>query len=633
MSSSIGNDIHDGVDQVDLVVIGAGWHGLMAAKTYSDVNPSSRIVVLEKATTIGGVWAEHRLYPGLKSNNMLGTYEFSDFPMTGENAFGVKPGEHIPGTVVHQYLKKFAQTFGIFEKCRFSEEVRSAEKVAPSSEEATDGGWILKIAKLDAGEGTYKLKTRKLVVATGLTSQAYIPKFPNQEGFTSPIIHCGDLLGKAEDLFDKATNVAVFGGTKSAWDAAYSFATRGIHVDWIIRESGHGPCWMAPPYVTPLKKWLEKLVSTRFLTWFSPCVWGDADGYSGMRNFLHGNAVGRAITNGFWGVLGNDVITLNAYDKHPETAKLKPWVPAFWVAAGLSILNYPTNFFDLVKEGKITIHIADIAKLEDQKIYLSATKAPIAPGSAPVPESIKADALLCSTGWTFVPSIKFFAEGGKQEIDASSIGLPYHSTALPTESESQQIKIVDDEILSRFPVLKSQPSLNPALTSLRDTDSPDTPNRPFNLYRLIVPPAFINDHSIVFNGMVQTISLWLTAYLDGRIKLPTSPSSDTTTTTTTTTTSLDAIKKETLLHNRFGKWRYPGGYGASYPDFVFDAIPYVDLLLGDLGVKINRKGGALRECFEPYGTADYVGIVEEWKELQGLAGVGSAEGAEGKKLD
>jgi len=28
-----------------------------------------------------------------------------------------------------------------------------------------------------------------------------------------------------------------------------------------MAESGHGACWMSPPYVTPLKKWLEKLVS------------------------------------------------------------------------------------------------------------------------------------------------------------------------------------------------------------------------------------------------------------------------------------------------------------------------------------------------------------------------------------
>jgi hypothetical protein len=29
----------------------------------------------------------------------------------------------------------------------------------------------------------------------------------------------------------------------------------------MLTASGHGFCWMAPPYVTPFKKWLEKLVS------------------------------------------------------------------------------------------------------------------------------------------------------------------------------------------------------------------------------------------------------------------------------------------------------------------------------------------------------------------------------------
>lgn len=26
--------------------------------------------------------------------------------------------------------------------------------------------------------------------------------------------------------------------------------------------TGHGPCWMAPPFVTPLKQWIEALAST-----------------------------------------------------------------------------------------------------------------------------------------------------------------------------------------------------------------------------------------------------------------------------------------------------------------------------------------------------------------------------------
>jgi len=73
-----------------------GWHGLVAAKTHLDLHPSAQILVLDMEKSIGGTWAKERLYPSLKSNNMLGTYEYSDFPMD-EATYGVKPGEHIPG--------------------------------------------------------------------------------------------------------------------------------------------------------------------------------------------------------------------------------------------------------------------------------------------------------------------------------------------------------------------------------------------------------------------------------------------------------------------------------------------------------------------------------------------------------
>lgn len=72
---------------------------------------------------------------------------------------------------------------------------------------------------------------------------------------------------------------------------------------------------------------------------------------------------------------------------------------------------------------------------------------------------------------------------------------------------------------------------------------------------------------------------------------------------------------ETLLHNRFGKWRYPGPGAAKagkYPDFVFDALPYLDLLLSDLGLRVHRKGGWWSEICEAYSPRDYKGLVGEW---------------------
>ncbi len=299
---------------------------MAAAKAYIELHPSAKVVVLDEAATVGGVWAEHRLHPGLVSNNLLGTYEYSDFPM--DESYGVKPGQPIPGTVVHAYLRNYAQRFGVLAHIRFKSKVETAER-------KEGGGWVLTVSS-DGQQS--QLSTARLIIATGLTSEPFMPALQGSEKFGAPVFHSKD-LGRYVNSLQSAESVVVYGGTKSAWDAAYSYATAGVEVNMVIRESGHGPVWMSPPYVTPLKRWLEKLVHTRFLTWFSPCIWGNADGYSTIRNFFHGTAVGRKIVDTFWAILGNDLVTLNGYDKHPETKKLKPWTDAFYTGSTISILN------------------------------------------------------------------------------------------------------------------------------------------------------------------------------------------------------------------------------------------------------------------------------------------------------
>jgi cation diffusion facilitator CzcD-associated flavoprotein CzcO len=555
----------------------SGWHGLAAAKTWIELNPSAEIAVLEAESSLGGVWAEHRLYDNLKSNNLLGTYEYSDFPMS-EEVFGVKSGQHIPGKVVHEYLKRYSEHFGVYGRIRFRSKVEVLER--------KDEGWGVTFTQ--AGEGSKVLLAKKIVVATGLTSQPFLPTFQGTEEFDAPLFHCRDLLAHQPALKKAGGDVVVFGGTKSAWDASYDLATSGLTVHWVIRESGHGPIWMAPPYVTPLKKWLEKLVHTRFLTWFSPCIWGAADGFSGIRNFFHGTRVGRAIVDAFWWVLGNDVLTLNGYDKHDETKKLKPWAPAFWTASSLSILNYPTDFFELVRSGKIRMHIGDITHLEAKTVHLSSG------------EEIETNALVCSTGWKATPPIKFLPEN-------VNFGLPGN----PDIAKKHLIKKADDEILSTLPRLKSQPTINTKYKPLASDDASSTPH-PFRLARFMVPPSLLQDRSLVFLGMVQTIStsliaqtqaLWAAAYFSGNLDLKDSNLSK----------ESEDVKYEVILHTQFCKWRYPAGFGKRNPDFVFDAIPYVDMLLNDLGMLRHRKSGRLAEWFEPYGPEDYRGLVEEWK--------------------
>ena len=466
-------------------------------KTYLEINPAAKIIGLESEDSIGGVWSKARLYPGLKTNNLYGSFEYSDFPMD-EKTFGVKPGEHIPGPAVHEYLHAYAEKFNVLGRIRFGSRVQSVER-------KEGGGWIVNYsrhgeARDSENNGDMSILTKKLVVATGLASEPFVPQFVGSESFDAPLFHAKYLLDYAPATFGTAKSVVILGGSKSAYDAAYAYASKGITVNWVIRESGHGPVWMAPIYVTPLKKRLDKLVGVRFLTWFSPCIWGSRDGFGGVRTFLHNTKIGRWLVDSFWNILSNDVITLNGFDKHPETKRLRPWVPAFWTASSLSVLNYPTDIFNYVRDGTIRVHIADIMHLSPKTVHLSDGK------------SLKADALICSTGWKHRPTIEFRPKGIDQKL-----GLPHSSTL----AEDVLVEKANSEIMTQFPRLASQPFFNKRYKPLEGGDSPEKLDQPFRLYRFMVPPAYINDRSIAYTGMMMSIhtaisaqaqALWITAY-------------------------------------------------------------------------------------------------------------------------
>jgi hypothetical protein len=142
----------------------------------------------------------------------------------------------------------------------------------------------------------------------------------------------------------------------------------------------------------------------------------------------------------------------------------------------------------------------------------------------------------------------------------------------------------------------------------------------------MVPPLLVKERSIAFLGiettintaiLAQTQALWATAYFNDKLSIVPTITSTAGNDTTNDADYVADLEWETALHTEFGKWRYPGGFGRRNPDFVFDAIPYVDLLLRDLGLKVHRKNGMIAEMFEPYGPEDYRGLIEEWKSVHG----------------
>lgn len=557
------------------LILPPGWFGLAAARAYIDTHPHERIAVLESAESCGGTWSEARLYPGLKSNNMIGSYEYPDFPMH-QDVYGVKAGSHIPGAVLHRYLTDFARKYGVLERLQFRSKVSHIEALRSSAAAtAAIHGWKLTVASGPDSSTVRSVTATKLILATGLTSTPNMPQYAGAEDFARPLFHAKDFCRRAAEL-KGVERAVVVGGAKSAYDVAYALVQDGAAVDLVIRPNGHGPVWIAPPFVTPLKKRLDTIFNIRVFTWFSPCPWGGEDGYGGVRSFLHGTRVGRFLVDCFWKVLQADVLDTIRYDSHPELAKMKPWNSAFWIGSGLSILNYDTPLFDLVKEGKIRVHIDNVGHLEPGKVMLASGT------------SLEADVLVCSTGWKKESSIKFTG------LDDSGLGLP------EAVQDAERIKLntkADNDVLTMFPRLKTQPELQ---FEPKEAE-------PLRYYRFMVPSTMLKSRNLAFSGMVSTVgtsvcaamqAAWIVAFLDGKLdRVAASP---------------DEVKDEIMLHTQWGKWRFPCGYGASLPDFVFEGLPYINMLMKDLGLKTHRKTSLVKELLEPYTPPDFAGVWDEW---------------------
>jgi hypothetical protein len=149
---------------------------------------------------------------------------------------------------------------------------------------------------------------------------------------------------------------------------------------------------------------------------------------------------------------------------------------------------------------------------------------------------------------------------------------------------------------------------------------------PYRLYRAIVPPSLTlqGDRTLAFIGYVSNIantirleiqSLWTYAYLTHSPTInPTLPIDPTT------------ILSETALLSRFARHRSPYGHGRWFPDLNFDQLPFIDMLMRDLGLPVNRKRywwGCwwspvrwVRELVEPYCQEEYRVVVGEWLAVQ-----------------
>ncbi|KAG8533981.1 uncharacterized protein KY384_001724 [Bacidia gigantensis] len=610
----------------DVIIIGAGPQGLSAAKSFLQLNPTLKLRIIDSNESIGGVWRKENLYPGLRLNNIRHGFEFSDFPFSDE--YGVKQRDHVTGTAMHQYLNDYAAKYDLQRITTLCTKVTRVEK--------SESGWAVTVSSSNAtgnSPSEKSIQCSKLIIATGLTSSPAPIGLKYDSNFQPPIINFKDLAKESSGVLrDETTeHVTVVGGGKGAYDSVYLLATRGKKVAWIIRSSGHGPIWMAPSHVQigPVLCWLEKLATTRFITFFSPSIWGDADGFGWIRSLLHGTRFGRWLVKGFYGKLSYETLLQSGLLKDEKLKVLIPDDNALWYGAGLSILNYPTDIHDFVLSGQVEVIRKDIDTLRapNKVHFANSDHAPL-----------ETDAVICNTGWKHDLPFEVLPHSLH-----SDLGLPTtHMTDSEMESWADMDAQADAEVFQRFPMLKAGPRLeNPQMQTQQRPS-------PWRLWRGIAPPGLVNappeDRSIVFLGMMvflqtslrcELCSLWAYAWMMGCMNLSKAFSlasasktpvdlrrqingtKDSSKNQSQDSAKSDSFFYEAALQQRFFKWRAPYSYGSLYPDFAFDGIPYFDMLLRDMGLRHWRKGWSwIGELFTGGGylAPDYRGVVEEWRE-------------------
>jgi len=280
-----------------------------------------------------------------------------------------------PGQIIHEYLRRYAEKFGLGARTRSGTKVTIAEKVDQRWKLRLETGLIEPEHKLKGGYDISRLPAQrtitcsKLAIATGLTSSPQPTNIKGSETFGAPIVNFGDYACQAQMIYGDRSieDLTVYGGGKASYDIVYLMITHGKRVNRCIRASGHSPTYMAPAhiYLGPFRCW-KTYYNAPFNVVFAMCV-GDADGFGYLRKLLDETNLGRWLVDTFWTKLGSDLIAQTHIAEHEETRKLIPDQPPFWYGVHLSILYYPPAF---VKKGQVKVIRKDVRCLDGQNFIL-----------------------------------------------------------------------------------------------------------------------------------------------------------------------------------------------------------------------------------------------------------------------
>lgn len=209
--------------QVGMVVIGAGWAGLYAAKYAREAGLS--VAILEARSDLGGVWNYSddpdtiTVMKNTVSSSSRHVTEASDFSM------GADAGNFFGHEDALRYLRAYADRFDLTRDIVFGARVCTAEK---------DGDlWVVRT------QDGRSFAAARLSICTGVHQRRRPITGPVLD-FTGRCMHAGDIKHPGDLDLGPEDHVVIYGGGETAADIVHDLAKgTEARITWAIRGGQH----------------------------------------------------------------------------------------------------------------------------------------------------------------------------------------------------------------------------------------------------------------------------------------------------------------------------------------------------------------------------------------------------------
>ena len=199
------------MDQVDVLVVGAGFAGLRAL--YKFRSQGHKVLVIESSADIGGVWY-HNGYPGARCDVESYDYSYSFSPELEQEWRWTE--RYATQPEILRYINHVADRFDLRKDIQFNTRMTNA------TYDESSATWVI------ATEGGRSVRAKYLMMCVGQLSATKSPQYPGLDSFKGEVIHSG--MWPKREVTYAGKRVAIIGTGSSGMQMTPVIAKEATHL-------------------------------------------------------------------------------------------------------------------------------------------------------------------------------------------------------------------------------------------------------------------------------------------------------------------------------------------------------------------------------------------------------------------